>query len=108
MIAFHVPHISGLADGWYRANVGFELTLKLGLNGNDKLRLKFCLDLHSFGRVCNYQKKNFIAALHFRMCFSQDYYSWMLTFTGWLGSEFDAVSCIYVESLFGSQARTNK
>lgn len=49
MIAFHVPHISGLADGWYRANVGFELTLKLGLNGNDKLRLKFCPDLHSFG-----------------------------------------------------------
>lgn len=41
MIAFHFPLISGLADGCRRTNVVFGLTIKLELNVEVELKLKF-------------------------------------------------------------------
>lgn len=43
MIAFHLPLVSGLADGCRRTNVGFGLSVKLLLNikVGQKLRLIF-------------------------------------------------------------------
>lgn len=40
MIAFQSPVISALADGCYRTNAGFGLTMKLGLNVKVEVKLQ--------------------------------------------------------------------